>query len=518
MVLPEGNPEMQNRKLKKLASYITSELNELGYKGSMCMFFQSGTTNETLARHNTNDKFECESQCNSLQKRLKDNIKKLKEKKLPNKGVAPSSVARTVNSKSQKITKYFEMKHSKRKASFGDGKAVKKREKDVLSHGVNTALPIKRKSSIEKDTSEQDTMAVNKELFQIIAAFCKDLRNSQDNHLLKSELQDLRKQAKDIKKGEKITRLQIILFLKKMCSALSRCMELAPWNRKSIDGVNKFLGSLMNAKASDLKELVCEWCQLRESNIKRMSVLLGASVTNIFSQDKKLNILEKYNLLEEKMNQIALKRDVIRRKRKEHNVSLRRKKVSSARKESSAARAAELPSRNQDDHRVVMKKFPIVLKDNFFMEEEQNNDPPKVNRRRRLSRKPNNKRKSKRMVDRTSSQWVVEKIIQAFPEKKAFTSRDIESALKANEYDAKISSVSKVLSQLVQKEVIAKFGKRGRFFLYTRCVREKGRSCCNNDGGSNITPGGGHSSSGDELIQPNLLHDEKAELSDSVII
>merc|ERR550534_1324778 len=95
--------------------------------------------------------------------------------------------------------------------------------------------------------------------------------------------------------------------------------------------------------------------------------------------------------------------------------------------------------------------------------ESQERDKPLFKKRKRRMKRVSKKRK----LSRTSRQYVVEKIIQAYPQSEAFTSHDIEVGLKANKYEINMSTISKVLQQLVAKEVITKFGKRGRFNMYT---------------------------------------------------
>jgi len=270
----------------------------------------------------------------------------------------------------------------------------------------------KQQISPEKSSKPTTVENTNMEHFRIIAAFSKELRDSQVNPALFSELKVLRKRAKKIKRSATVTRVELFLFLKDLCSALRKCKATGQWTKKLREGVNKFLGSLAVAEAIDLQELVCNWCNMDLSN---NWLWHENSKPSRKIQKENLNVLQ----------QLPDNRNLIISEQSEMGIA--------------------------------------------HGKESQQRDKPLLKKRKRRRKRVSKKRK----LSRTSRQYVVEKIIQAYPQSEGFTSHDIEVGLKANKYKINMSTISQVLQQLVGKEVITKFGKRGRFILYTRCVKEK---------------------------------------------
>jgi len=422
MLVDRSESEMKSKRLKQLSKYITKELSALGYKGSVCMFLQPGVlpianVGSSHIEGRNSDKYL------NRKRGLAITDKPSKKLKLARWDKNSEAYSDEDNNRETEDDDDIDIIHKKvnivRRTTPAGHKLETKRlvpraTEDEKSNISAKKVSEEEKSQISAEQSSKPTTVENTNLehFRIIAAFSKELRDSQENPALFSELKALRKRAKKIKRSATISRVELFLFLKDLCSALRKCKATGQWNKNLREGVNKFLGSLAVAEAIDLQELVCNWCNMDLSN----NWLLNENSNSSSSPQKEnLNILQ------------------------------------------------QLPDNRNVN---ISEQSEIGIVSGI---ESQERDKPLLKKRKRKKKRVSKKRK----LSRTSRQYVVEKIIQAYPQSEAFTSHDIEVGLKANKYEINMSTISKVLQQLVGKEVITKYGKRGRFILYTRCVKEK---------------------------------------------
>jgi len=418
MLVDKSESEMKSKKLKQLSKYIKKELTALGYKGSVCMFLKPSVlpvANVGISHIGGRNSAKYLNRKRRLaiteepSKKLKlasweDNLEAFFDYETNSDNLSDGNDSIDINHKRVNIGR-------------PPSPPVEKQETKIM---VPYVIEEEKQQISPKNSSKPTTLEnTNLEHFLIIAAFSKELRDSsQGNPYLFSELKALRKRAKKIKRSATITRVELFLFLKDLCSALRKCWATGQWNKNLTEGLNKFLGSLAGAEAIDLQELVCNWCNMDLSN---NWLLYENSHFSSNPQKESLNILQ----------QLPDNRNL--------NIS------------------------EQIEMGIVPRK------------ESQERDKPLLKKRMRRRKWVSKKRK----WSRTSRQYLVEKVIQAYPQNEAFTSHDIEVDLKVNNYEINIPTISNVLQRLVVKEVITKIGKRGRFILYTRGVKEKANAKIN---------------------------------------
>jgi len=412
MPVVKSESQMKSKKLKQLSKYIKKELTALGYKGSVCMFLQPGVLPEANVGISHKDR---RNSAKYINRKRRLAITDEPSKKLKLAGWEQNLEAFFDEDKNRDIISddddSIDINHNKVNIGWQLSRPVEGLETKRMVPFVIE----EEKHQISPENSSKTTTVENTNLehFLIIAAFSKELRDtSQVNPYLFSELKALRKRAKKIKRSATITRVELFHFLKDLCSALRKCKATGQWNESLREGVNKFLGSLAVAEATDLQELVCNWCNMDLSN---NWLLHENSPSGSNLQKESLNILQ----------QLPDNRNL--------NIS------------------------KENDMGIVPGK------------ESLERDKPLVEKHKRRRKRVSKQRK----WSRTSRQYLVEKVIQAYPQNEAFISHDIEVDLKANKYEINMSTISNILQQLVVKEVITKIGKRGRFILYTRCVKEK---------------------------------------------